>query len=276
MRVDEKTKEVIQEWQLTTVRRWAASPNSFTLDFGDYSENYYSVQTQVCGWGAVVGAPGHPNTYLTLQEGEKISQLISQYIDLIMKNKAGGDRRVSETDEEATVIEDQVRPGKAMTLQNLGGERQGIESDNIAMSGILRPGDPGRQGVVSATDAPDTIITSGGIKIAHQAHMGQAPDITSAAGNPQQAHISNIMMSIEDIERAKREMSFPADLPPLGDNIASRQWREMMFDTSKHNIHSNLVASSTAACGIYINTPLANADPNYLAIGRCNVNTRDF
>ena len=47
MRVDERTKEVLQVWQLTTVRRWAASPNSFTLDFGDYSENYYSVQTQV-------------------------------------------------------------------------------------------------------------------------------------------------------------------------------------------------------------------------------------
>ena len=29
-----------------------------------------------------------------------------------MKNKTGGDRRLSETDEEATVIEDQVRPGK--------------------------------------------------------------------------------------------------------------------------------------------------------------------
>ena len=28
-----------------------------------------------------------------------------------MKNKTGGDRRLSETDEEATVIEDQVRPG---------------------------------------------------------------------------------------------------------------------------------------------------------------------
>lgn len=47
LRVDEKTKEYIQDWPLTTVRRWAASPNSFTLDFGDYSENYYSVQTQV-------------------------------------------------------------------------------------------------------------------------------------------------------------------------------------------------------------------------------------
>ena len=27
----EKTKEVLQEWPLTTVKRWAASPKSFTL-----------------------------------------------------------------------------------------------------------------------------------------------------------------------------------------------------------------------------------------------------
>lgn len=31
LRVDEKTKDVIQEWPLTTVKRWAASPKSFTL-----------------------------------------------------------------------------------------------------------------------------------------------------------------------------------------------------------------------------------------------------
>jgi len=155
-----------------------------------------------------------------------------------------------------------------MTLQNIGGDRGTIDQDSIAMSGILRPGDNGKQGVVAATDAPDHLIASGGIHIAHSADLGIAPDITSAAGNPQQAHISNIMISIDDIERAKNQMAYPADLPPLGDNIASRQWREMMFDTSKHNIHSNLVASSTAACGIYINTPsLSNADPNYLAIG---------
>ena len=45
MRVDEKTKEVIKQWPLSTVRRWAASPTTFTLDFGDYSDSYYSVQT---------------------------------------------------------------------------------------------------------------------------------------------------------------------------------------------------------------------------------------
>lgn len=31
MRVDEKTKDVVQDWPLTTVKRWAASPKSFTL-----------------------------------------------------------------------------------------------------------------------------------------------------------------------------------------------------------------------------------------------------
>lgn len=31
MRVDEKTKEVMQEWSLTNIKRWAASPKSFTL-----------------------------------------------------------------------------------------------------------------------------------------------------------------------------------------------------------------------------------------------------
>eukprot|EP00058_Branchiostoma_floridae_P006923 XP_002592411.1 hypothetical protein BRAFLDRAFT_67277 [Branchiostoma floridae] len=34
MRVDEKTKEILKVWPLTTVRRWAASPKSFTLKKG--------------------------------------------------------------------------------------------------------------------------------------------------------------------------------------------------------------------------------------------------
>ena len=31
LRMDEKTKEIMKTWPLTTVKRWAASPNSFTL-----------------------------------------------------------------------------------------------------------------------------------------------------------------------------------------------------------------------------------------------------
>lgn len=64
LRLDEKTKEILKTWPLTTVRRWGASPNTFTLDFGDYSDQYYSVQTT---------------------EAEQILQLISGYIDIILK-----------------------------------------------------------------------------------------------------------------------------------------------------------------------------------------------
>lgn len=31
MRVDERTKDVMKVWPLTSVKRWAASPKSFTL-----------------------------------------------------------------------------------------------------------------------------------------------------------------------------------------------------------------------------------------------------
>lgn len=64
LRLDERTKEILKTYPLTMVKRWCASPNTFTLDFGDYSEDYYSVQTT---------------------EGEQIVQLISGYIDIILK-----------------------------------------------------------------------------------------------------------------------------------------------------------------------------------------------
>jgi talin len=69
LRLDEKTKEILKTWPLTTVRRWGASPNTFTLDFGDYSDQYYSVQTT---------------------EAEQILQLIAGYIDIILKKVQEG------------------------------------------------------------------------------------------------------------------------------------------------------------------------------------------
>ena len=56
LRLDENTKEILKTWPLTTVRRWVAAPRVFTLDFGDYQDQYYSVQTN---------------------EGEQISALIA-------------------------------------------------------------------------------------------------------------------------------------------------------------------------------------------------------
>lgn len=73
MRMDERTKEVLKTWPLTTVRRWVASENSFTLDFGDYAE-YYTAKTN---------------------EGESISQLIAGYIDIILKKRREREAKAS-------------------------------------------------------------------------------------------------------------------------------------------------------------------------------------
>lgn len=96
MRVDENTKEVLKTWPLTTVRRWAASPNSFTLDFGDYSESFYSVQTN---------------------EGEKISQLIAMYIDIIMQKKKPLHTDVPDEEDEPVVVETHVDSKIAKMMQ---------------------------------------------------------------------------------------------------------------------------------------------------------------
>ncbi|CAF1241967.1 unnamed protein product [Rotaria magnacalcarata] len=98
VRVDERTKDFLEVWPLTHVKRWTASPNTFTLDFGDYATAYYSVQTH---------------------EGQQISQLIAGYIDIILKKKKDQDiaRREGVADEEATLIEDIISPGKATIIQ---------------------------------------------------------------------------------------------------------------------------------------------------------------
>lgn len=91
LRLDEKTKEILQTWPLTTVRRWGASPNTFTLDFGDYSDQYYSVQTT---------------------EAEQIQQIIAGYIDIILKKKQAKDHFGIEGDEGSTMFEESVAPHK--------------------------------------------------------------------------------------------------------------------------------------------------------------------
>lgn len=67
MRVDEKTKEVIQEWSLTNIKRWAASPKSFTLvsSSGEEPAPVPAVGSQVRS-GSEVGGRGwwpHPGPY---------------------------------------------------------------------------------------------------------------------------------------------------------------------------------------------------------------------
>jgi talin len=124
LRVDEKTKEILKEWPLEQVRRWAASPKTFTLDFGDYQDGYYSVQTQ---------------------DGEKIAQLIAGYIDIILKKKRVVDHLGIEGDEGSTMLEDVVAPAKATLIAHGELGKGYAEDGRIALPGVLRTaaGTPG-------------------------------------------------------------------------------------------------------------------------------------
>ncbi len=66
LRMDPVTREVIKSYPLEHVRRWAADDSTFTLDFGTHEKNYYAVETN---------------------RGEEISQLLSGYVDILLKHK---------------------------------------------------------------------------------------------------------------------------------------------------------------------------------------------
>jgi talin len=96
VRLAVETKQILTEWKLTHLRRWAATPRSFTLDFGDYSDSYYQVETN---------------------EGEEISRLIAGYIEILVKKRNQLSTLTPETqEEERAIVEDYVRPEKASNV----------------------------------------------------------------------------------------------------------------------------------------------------------------
>ncbi|XP_017774741.1 PREDICTED: talin-2 isoform X2 [Nicrophorus vespilloides] len=130
LRLDEKTKEILQTWPLTTVRRWGASANTFTLDFGDYADQYYSVQTT---------------------EADQIQQIIAGYIDIILKKKQAKDHFGIEGDEGSTMVEDSVSPHKATILQHESSKVGRVNSQSIAIPAVMRAASEGADGRIQQT-----------------------------------------------------------------------------------------------------------------------------
>eukprot|EP01119_Soliformovum_irregulare_P010889 TRINITY_DN2683_c0_g2_i1.p1 TRINITY_DN2683_c0_g2~~TRINITY_DN2683_c0_g2_i1.p1 ORF type:complete len:1576 (+),score=527.56 TRINITY_DN2683_c0_g2_i1:266-4993(+) len=90
MKMDETCK-VEKQWPLVHMKRWASSPETFTMDFGGHEVDYVTVITQ---------------------EGEEISALIAGYIDILMKKGKGS----------TVVIEDdQSQIGEVTTMSRAGG-----------------------------------------------------------------------------------------------------------------------------------------------------------
>ncbi|XP_075064461.1 talin-2 isoform X1 [Mixophyes fleayi] len=243
MRVDEKTKDVLQEWPLTTVKRWAASPKSFTLDFGEYQESYYSVQTT---------------------EGEQISQLIAGYIDIILKKKQSKDRFGLEGDEESTMLEESVSPKKSTILQQQQVTRPGKpEHGTVALPAIIRSGSSGPETFnVGSMPSAQQQLTTG------QMHRGHMPPLTSA----QQALMGTINTSMHAVQQANDDLSQVDNLPPLGHDMASRVWIQNKVDESKHEIHSQVDAITAGTASVVNLTAGDPTETDYTAVG-CAITT---
>ncbi|KAI1905173.1 hypothetical protein AGOR_G00013410 [Albula goreensis] len=242
MRVDEKTKEVIQEWSLTNIKRWAASPKSFTLDFGDYQDGYYSVQTT---------------------EGEQIAQLIAGYIDIILKKKKSKDHFGLEGDEESTMLEDSVSPKKSTVLQQQFNKVGRVETGSVALPAIMRPGAGGPESFqMGSMPQAKQHVTSG------QMHRGHMPPLTSA----QQALTGTINSSMQAVQAAQATLDEFDTLPPLGTDAASQAWRKNKMDESKHEIHSQVDAITAGTASMVNLTAGDPAETDYTAVG-CAVTT---
>ncbi|XP_059401652.1 talin-2-like [Carassius carassius] len=243
MRVDEKTKEVVQEWPLTTVKRWAASPKSFTLDFGEYQESYYSVQTT---------------------EGEQISQLIAGYIDIILKKKQSKDRFGLDGDEESTMLEESVSPKKSTILQQQFNRVGRIEHGSVALPGIMRSGSIGGPDMFNTGTMPSAQqqITMG------QMHRGHMPPLSLA----QQALMGTINTSMQAVQQAQADLGEVDNLPPLGQDMASRMWVQNKVDESKHEIHSQVDAITAGTASVVNLTAGDPTDTDYTAVG-CAITT---
>uniref|UniRef100_A0A7N6BNP5 Talin 2a n=1 Tax=Anabas testudineus TaxID=64144 RepID=A0A7N6BNP5_ANATE len=242
MRVDEKTKDVVQEWPLTTVKRWAASPKSFTLDFGEYQESYYSVQTT---------------------EGEQISQLIAGYIDIILKKKQSKDRFGLEGDEESTMLEESVSPKKSTILQQQFNRVGRVEHGSVALPGVIRSGSIGTESLSMGTmPSAQQQITMG------QMHRGHMPPLSSA----QQALMGTINTSMQAVQKAQIDLGEVDDLPPLGQDMASKVWIQNKMDESKHEIHSQVDAITAGTASVVNLTAGDPMDTDYTAVG-CAITT---
>eukprot|EP00063_Salmo_salar_P007980 XP_013982815.1 PREDICTED: LOW QUALITY PROTEIN: talin-2-like [Salmo salar] len=211
-------------------------------DFGEYQESYYSVQTT---------------------EGEQISQLIAGYIDIILKKKQSKDRFGLEGDEESTMLEESVSPKKSTILQQQFNRVGRVEHGSVALPGVIRSGSIGTESLSMGTmpSAQQQVIMG-------QMHRGHMPPLSSA----QQALMGTINTSMQAVQQAQADLGEVDNLPPLGQDMASKVWIQNKVDESKHEIHSQVDAITAGTASVVNLTAGDPTDTDYTAVG-CAITT---
>lgn len=232
VRLDAETKEVIKSWPLTQLRRWAASPNSFTLDFGDYADAYYSVQTT---------------------EGEQISQLISGYIDIIIKKTKEAEKVcVDDVQQEATV-EDYVRPSK-FSRMNRNAEKVGGQQAQVGYYG----------------GANSAIIAGGGRYAVAKGNTGQGTTFNLEPGSAQQIAVDKVYGALASLSHAVGDLNNVYELPPANfDDPSLTAWR-LKTETVNTDAIASLVHAQLASTA-HVSSQIALGDQGEMDVLGSNI-----
>ncbi|CAO1372381.1 unnamed protein product [Diamesa serratosioi] len=236
LRLDERTKETLKTWPLTTVRRWGASPNTFTLDFGDYADQYYSVQTT---------------------EAEQIVQLIAGYIDIILKKKQSKDHFGIEGDEGSTMVEESVAPFKASIIQQEITRVGKVNEESVYKPVLIRGADGQKPYTTGEVHGAQFGAIVGQVNLAHQPPMLQQTRVSTILTESQRGLLGYISAGQEAISKAEKDLETRATLPSLGTDPGSLQWREETLETSKQTVTSHLSSMNAATAQVVTAT---NAD----------------
>lgn len=250
LRLDEKTKEILKTWPLTTVKRWAPTPNSFTLDFGDYSDSYYSVQTT---------------------EGEQIAKLIAGYIDIILRRKKAKDHFGIEGDEGSAMIEESVSPSKATILQHQPDAKPSKPIiEDVSIPGIIRS-------VANAAQTLDVkqlpqekqlpAVKSAAPPLVQTPYLAaqQPKFLQTGVGGPQQALLGTIGTGQDAVQRALKELDSKASKSnEYGPDFGYRQGQ---FDVKKETVSSQMAALNAATAQVLTLTSLPEEEVDHPALG---------
>jgi talin len=169
------------------------------LDFGDYSDQYYSVQTT---------------------EGEQIAQLIAGYIDIILKKKQAKDHLGIEGDEGSTLVEESISPFRATIVQRQNPAKPTpVVQDSVAKPAVMHAGPEGINSISSGHMASAQYsITQQRVDVAH------SPQPSTQHIHTSETHSNSykaLMSGREAVKRSEEYLSQPYNLPPLGSDPVS-------------------------------------------------------
>ncbi|KAJ3364655.1 Talin-1 [Allomyces javanicus] len=218
MRVDAETKDVIKQWPLTSLRRWAASPNAFTMDFGDYQDAFYTVQTT---------------------QGELMSQLIGGYIDIIIKRKRDAEREIAQGEEETIVTEEVLRPARAQAVSIKPSALANANEIQLMQTGMVAQGESAAQ--MQRVQASPV----------HVASVSNITPVTAAYNDPaKSAVVQRVQTGLAAVTTFQTDMAMLGTLGPseaVSEDLAQFTMNNMVAYMASHLAANNALVRAVQA-----------------------------